>query len=431
VTSTADAPLVTGIGVLTAIAADADSFTAALRSGRRGIAAYAGPEPGGLAFLSARIPGPDLTQRLADAHLAALPEDVRARARRVVRRASLTAQASVLAALEGWVRAELHVRAADSDRVAVVVSGHNLAGRYDDQSRADFDRNPAFLRPTYALQYQDSNHVAVVSAVLGVTGEGCTVGAASASGNAAIIQAARLLAVGAADVCLVVGALTELSEQQRQGYLNLGAMSAFDESAGPAGQCRPFDAARSGFVPGEGAACLVLETRESAARRGVAGIAELRGYAIRLDADHSAAPSIDGEAAVMSATLAAAGVSCSEIDYINTHGTASPRGDEAEVSALVKVFDGSLDRVWLNSTKALTGHCLSSAGVVEAVATVAQLTSGFVHSNPNLAKPIAPLRFTAAAAVDADLEIAMSNGFGFGGFNTSLVFRRIEAGHGA
>jgi len=130
--------------------------------------------------------------------------------------------------------------------------------------------------------------------------------------------------------------------------------------------------------------------------------------------------------AAMLAALQVAGLDASEVDYLNAHGTGSPLGDDTEVLAIEKVFHGALDRVWVNATKSITGHCLSSAGVVEAVATVGQLRGGFVHPNPNLAKPVGPLRFSRAEAPSADIEVAMSNGFGFGGFNTSVLFGRAR-----
>lgn len=429
-------PVVTGMGMLTPISVGVQAFTEAIRKGQSaidfvdgaGAGAGFGASPGARAGVDAQVVlGAELrdlnfTARLTD-H-AVLGEQVLERARRIARRAPLTVQASVLVALEAWQHAGLHRASAAPDRVSILVAGNNLAGRYVEDMARRFDRGPGLVRPTFALQYQDSNHVGVVSAVLPIAGEGSTVGAASASGSVALAQAARTIAVGAADVCVVIGALSELAGVERASYLNLGAMAAGRLDWPAAAQCRPFDVDRAGFVPGHGAACVVLESSASAARRGAVPLAALLGQAVRLDGNHSADPSRPGEVGVMRAALATAGLAAGDVQYVNTHGTGSPLGDDTEAAALSEVFDGHTDRVWISATKALTGHCLSSAGVVEAVATVVQLRGGFVHPNPHLDRPIAPLRFAGAVAEIADLEVALSNSFGFGGINACLVLGR-------
>src|SRR5213079_1670931 len=145
------------------------------------------------------------------------------------------------------------------------------------------------LPPTYALHGQDTDHVATVSQLLSITGEGYTVGGASASGNLAIVNAARLVASGAADACLAIGALAELSTMDSQAYLNLGAMARGREAVPGA----PFDTAHAGFVPGQGAACLVLESARSAKRRRATVLAEVAGYGVNLDANRLPNPSVD------------------------------------------------------------------------------------------------------------------------------------------
>jgi malonyl-ACP decarboxylase len=253
------------------------------------------------------------------------------------------------------------------------------------------------------------------------------VGGASASGNVAIVNAARLVAAGELDVCLVLGALTELSGMERQAFANSGAMALAGGGTDPASRCRPFDADRGGFVPGQGAACLVLESAGSARRRGTAGWAAVAGHALRLDGSSLACPDAAGEAAVMAEALHRAGLVPGRVDYVNAHGTGSRLGDETEIAALHKVFGDHLARPWLNSTKGLVGHCLCAAGVVEAVATLLQMRDGFVHPNANLDQPIdACARFAGGRAEPARVGVALSNAFGFGGFNTSVVFARVD-----
>jgi malonyl-ACP decarboxylase len=157
----------------------------------------------------------------------------------------------------------------------------------------------------------------------------------------------------------------------------------------------------------------------------VAALAEVAGFALTLDANSLSDPSVEGETRAMARALARAGVAASDVAYVNTHGTATPAGDDAELAALSGVFGESAGRPWLNSTKALVGHCLSAAGAVEAVATIVQMRAGFVHPNPALRRPVSERhRFVGAVSETARIDHALSNSFGFGGFNTSVLLSR-------
>jgi malonyl-ACP decarboxylase len=176
----------------------------------------------------------------------------------------------------------------------------------------------------------------------------------------------------------------------------------------------------------------VLESERSALARGADVLAELAGYDLKLDANSLPDPHVDGEAKVMAGAMAMAGVRPDQIDYVNAHATATPLGDEIEVRALSRVLGPAFGRPWVNATKGLVGHCMCAAGVVEAVASVIQLRHGFVHPNLNLRRPIDDgCRFVHGAAEPADIEYALSNSFGFGGFNTSIVLRRPSHASGA
>jgi malonyl-ACP decarboxylase len=303
----------------------------------------------------------------------------------------------------------------------VVVGGSNLTEAYAESERARYQRSPAFLPASFALRSLDTDHVGVVSEVLGLTGEGCTVGGASASGNLAIIQAARLIRDGGADACLAIGALAELGPLQRRGYLNAGAMAALDGGV-PA---PPFDRDRRGFVPGQGSACLVLESAGSARRRGAAPLAELAGGHAALAANRLADPAETSEAEVMSVALCRAGLTPGQVDYVSAHGSGSPLGDAVEAAALDRMFAGVRETPWTNSTKSLTGHCLTAAGAVEAAAAVAQLGQGFVHPNAGLRRPLDTVcRLAGPASRPAPLAVALSNSFGFGGIHSSIVLTK-------
>ncbi len=418
---TPDSTVVTGLGVVCAIGFDVPSFTEALRAGRSGVEAVdelAGPETAGLL---ATVHDFDLPTALDRCH--GLAPRVRDRILRAGHRSPPPIAVALAVAVQGWLDADLGRLPVPAERIGLIVGGHNLTSSYAFDQHETYEREPAFLPARYALHAQDTDHVGTISEALGIMGEGYTVGASSASGNAAVIHAARLISCGAVDVCLAIGALSQLDPQERSAFAQLGVLAEPDDDVAAADGPRPFDKGRSGFVPGEGSACLVLESRTGARRRGVPALAELAGFAMALDGNSLANPSVEGEARAMSAALRQAGVGGADLDYVNAHATATPAGDDAEVRALLQVFGDR--RPWVNSTKALVGHCLSAAGAIEAVATVVQMWGGFVHPNPNSMRPVDNrLRLVGTSAVSADITCALSNSFGFGGFNTSLVFLR-------
>lgn len=433
---TREAILVTGLGVVSPVGHDVPAFTAALRDGRCGIVATRAHGPDSGARLLAPL-GPFDVAAALDA-CAGLDAETRARALRTARRSPLPVQAALAAAAQAWQDAGLARRPVPGERIGLVVGGHNLTGSAAFTAAA---HGAAYVPPRFALQAQDTDHIGTLSQALGITGEGCTVGASSASGNLALIHAARLIGFEAVDVCLAVGAMAQLGELERRALANLGVLAEaggdadqeFDApSASGAGRrhlgCRPFDKERSGLVPGEAAACLVLESESSALSRGVPASIELSGFKLALDGNSLSNPSVDGEARAIAGALARAGVEAAEVGYVNAHGTATPAGDDAELAALAQVFGAAVGSPWINSTKALIGHCLSAAGTVEAVATVVQLRSGFVHGNPALRHPVSDAhRFAGPQARPARFTHALSNSFGFGGFNTSLLFSRRRA----
>ena len=429
-----EAIVVSGVGVLTPIGHDVAAFTDALRAARCGIVAVAADDAPSGSRLFAPLGRFDVAAAL-DA--IGLDEQTRARALRTARRSPLPVQAALVAAAQAWQDAQLSQRPVPSDRIGLVVGGHNLTTAAASTASG---RGPAYVPPRFALQVQDTDHIGTLSQALGITGEGCTVGASSASGNLALIHAARLIGFDAVDVCLAVGAMTQLGSLERGALANLGVLADIDTEidiataanlgtdlveATPIGGCRPFDKGRSGLVPGEAAACVVLESELSALRRGVPISVELSGFKLALDGNSLSNPSIDGEARAIAGALARSRLDPREIGYVNAHGTATPAGDDAELAALESVFGDAVAVPWVNSTKALIGHTLSAAGAVEAVATVVQMKAGFVHANPALDHPVSDRhRFVGAEAQPAEFAHALSNSFGFGGFNTSVLFSK-------
>ncbi|HEY6797886.1 MAG TPA: beta-ketoacyl synthase N-terminal-like domain-containing protein [Kineosporiaceae bacterium] len=419
--------VVTGLGIVSSIGTDVAAFAASLRAGRSGV--VTSPGPGGEPVLSAPLTGfafPDCLHAVAG-----LDGALRSAVRKAGHRAPVWIQAALHAATQAWLDAGLERGHVAPDRVGVVVGGNNVTTGYALGQRDVFAREPRYLPTRYPLHVEDTHQVGAVSQALGITGEGCTVGASSSSGNAAVLHAARMVTSGAADACLAIGALHRLDPQARAALGALGVLApgpaAADGFRGPV-HPRPFDADRAGLVPGEAAACVVIEAVDVVRHRCQPPRAVLAAAAQVLDANSLSSPDPAGEARAVRVALDRAGVAPDEVGYVNAHATATPSGDDAEAAALADVFGRPGPGPWVNATKALVGHTLSAAGVVEAVATVVQLEGGFVHPNPHLDRPAGTrLRLVGRQAEEVRVRWAVSNSFGFGGFNSCLVLGAADA----
>lgn len=417
---------VTGAGIVSAVGHGVASFTAALREGR------SGARPIGGEGRLAKVPAAMLADFDLDVVLASysdLPRILVQRARRAARRAPLPVQAAVAAATEAWHGAGLDRGGVSRERACLVIAGQNLNQRYDFEVREKFAERPESLSPAYAAHFLDTDHVGTLSEVFELRGEGFTVGGASASGNVALLHGYRLVRSGDASACIVIGAMMQLSPVELAAFESIGALSPGDAEADAARACRPFDQARSGFLYGQASACVILEPWSAARARGAPLLGELCAGSLVLDGNRGTDPSVDGEARAMSLALERAGVPPERIDYVNAHGSASRRGDEVELQALARVFGASPPGPWVNSTKPITGHTLSAAGVVEAIATLIQMNEGFLHPNPNLDEPMrCGARLVGRTCEAVRAELALSNSFGFGGINTSIVLARSNEG---
>ncbi|MFT4626141.1 MAG: 3-oxoacyl-[acyl-carrier-protein] synthase II [Myxococcota bacterium] len=263
---------------------------------------------------------------------------------------------------------------------------------------------------------------------LGAQGPSLCVATACAVGNHAIGEAWRVIRDGTADVVLAGGAEAALSPLGFGGFMNMKALTKRNHD--PQHASRPFDAERDGFVMGEGAGLVVLESLEHARARRAPIVAELVGYAATTDAHHITAPAPGGAGAArcMALALRIAGLRPEDVDYINAHGTGTPANDPAETTAIRTVFGAHADRLAVSSTKGCTGHLLGAAGGLEAVATAMALRTGIVPPTANLEHPdpACDLDYVSDGARELQPSVAMSNGFGFGGTNAVLVFRRLE-----
>jgi len=268
-----------------------------------------------------------------------------------------------------------------------------------------------------------------VSIEHGLKGPNHAVVTACSTGAHAIGDAGRMIALGDADVMVAGGAESPVNRMSLAGFSALRALSsAFNEE--PTRASRPYDKARDGFVMGEGAGAVVLEELEHAKARGANIYGELVGYGLSGDAYHITAPSPDGDGAYrcMKMALKRAGLSPGDIDYINAHGTSTPLGDEIELGAVQRLVGNDAGHISMSSTKSCIGHLLGAAGAVEAIFSILAIRDKVVPPTINLDNPSVdtPIDLVPHKARERDVNVALSNSFGFGGTNASLIFSRYN-----
>lgn len=410
---------ITGMGVICSVGHSVGQFSHALRSGRCGITHL--PDAQGQ---SVRVAGliQDFSWDQSLERLRDVAPHLASRARKLSANMTESTRLSAGAVMEAFLDGRLGERTLQPSQIGLIVAGCNLSQDYVARNWARFAAKGR-PEPRYALSYSDSHQVGCLSEIFSIGGPGMTIGAAAASGNAALFQAFHWVRTGVVQTCLVVGACTEFSALELEGFAVLGAAACGPRAINPAEACRPFDKGHEGFVWGQGSACVVLEAARERAED--SRFASLAGASLLLDANHLPEPSVDGEIRAMRTALAGAGLAPERIGYINAHGSSAPLGDRTEAAAINAVFQETLDQVRINSTKSLTGHCFSASGVIELIACVLQLNAGFLHPNRNLECPIDPrLRFAGKTAEPLNVNFALSNGFGFGGFNSSIVIRK-------
>jgi malonyl-ACP decarboxylase len=323
---------------------------------------------------------------------------------------------------EAWAEARLHEL--DPRRVGLVVGGSNVQQRELAETHEAYRDRSAFLRPSYALAFMDSDLCGFCTSRFAIRGFAYTVGGASASGQLAIVQAAQAVSAGQVDACVALGALMDLSHWECRGLRALGAMGSDRHAHAPELACRPFDRDRDGFIFGESCGAVVVESLASCRRRGLEPYAALRGTGVVMDGNRNPDPSLQGEIDAVQEALRAAGWTPAQVDYVNPHGTGSALGDETELKALRAC---GVTEARLNATKSLVGHGLSAAGAVEVVATLLQMRAGRLHPTRNLENPIDPaFQWVAGRPVDHTIERALTLSMGFGGINTALCWERLH-----
>jgi len=289
------------------------------------------------------------------------------------------------------------------------------------------DRGPRRVSPFFIPGRIINLAAGYVSIAFGLKGPNHSVVTACSTGAHAIGDAARLVALGDAEVMVAGGAESPVNRISLAGFSALRALStSFNDD--PTHASRPYDKDRDGFVMGEGAGVVVLESLEHAKARGAKIYAELIGYGLSGDAYHITAPAPDGDGALrcMGAAIRRAGISASDIEYINAHGTSTPLGDEIELGAVQKLVGNSAGHISMSSTKSCIGHLLGAAGAVEAIFSILAIRDRVVPPTINLDNPSVetPIDLVPHQMRKRDVDMALSNSFGFGGTNASLIFRR-------
>lgn len=406
-------PVITGLGAWGSACRGIDALAAALRADRPArFDTHANARGGAVACVALADPDPAIEQWQAS-----LSEAPARALQRTLRRAPSAARASLLAAREAWARAGLSPHPHDAARCALVAAAQQAGTGVMLDAQARFDAGSGLVDPALMVIGQDSYALSLVAEVLGLRGEGAVVGAAQASGLAALIQAARLIASGEADRVLVLGVPTPLADIEIEAYRVLGALAGREADGSPA--CRPFDADSTGFVPAAIAAAIVLERADIAAARGGHVLARLAGWSSRLHASTLPAPDVDAEAAVMRGAITMAGLVPAQVALVSAHATGTPLGDRAEAEAIARVFG---DAPLVNAPKGLFGHALPAAGVFETVCCVEQMRAGHAHANWGLAAPqLRGPRYVPPGGAAGALPAVVKNAFGFGGFNAAVA----------
>ena len=349
--------------------------------------------------------------------------------RKEARRMDRFAQLAAVAAQEACRDAQLTRESLDPYRVGVII-GSGIGGiiTLSQQFEVLSQRGPKRVTPFLIPMMLADMASAQVSMVTGSMGANYCLVSSCASGADALGQGWEMIRRGQEDVVLAGGSEAPVYPIAVAGFNALRALSRHNEN--PQNASRPFDVNRDGFVIGEGSAVLVLESQESAERRGVPPLAELRGYGATSDAHHLTEPSPTGQSAANAMILALknAGIKPSQVDYINAHGTSTPLNDRQETKAIKLALGDDAYRVPISSTKSMTGHLLGAGGALEAAICVLAMRDGTIPPTINLHEPDpdCDLNYTPNDPVEHKISVAMSNSFGFGGHNSVLVFTNPE-----
>lgn len=406
--------VITGLGAVTSIGHDVDGFWTSLTAGRSGVRRVALFDPG---VYPSQI-GAEVRDWEAAQHMD--PKEAR--------RNDRYTHFGFAAARQAFRDAGLDMAREDPDRVGVII-GSGIGGMYtyESQLKVLAERGPRKVSP-FTIPSLIGNMCSGLFAIeIGARGPNFGLVSACATGTHALGEAAHAIRRGEADVMVAGGSEAAITPFAYASFCAMKAMSTRNEE--PERASRPFDRQRDGFVMGEGAGVLVLESFEHARARGARIYCELAGYAATCDAFHITQPDPEGKglSMAMKRALASAGVSPEQIGYINAHGTSTPYNDKFETLAIKKVFGEHARRLAVSSTKSMTGHLLGAAGGIESIVCVKTLQTQTLAPTINLEDPDpdCDLDYVPNVAREGKVDTVLSNNLGFGGQNASVVFRAI------
>ncbi len=410
--------MITGLGMMTPVGKDVESAWSALLEGRSGAGPITHFDTDGFDVrFACEVKDFDPEQHMD---------------RKEARRADRYAQFSMAATHEAVMNAGLgeDLRPADPTRVGVLIgSGIGGIATFEEQTRIMIAKGPRRVSPFFIPMFIPDMAAGLVSMRYGAKGPNyATVSACSSSAHA-LGNSYRLIQGGEADVMITGGTEATVTPLAVAGFSNMKALSTRNDS--PETASRPFDAERDGFVMGEGAGSVILESLDHALERGADIVAEVVGYGQSADAYHMTAPAPEGAGAqqAMRAALDDASLSPGDIDYINAHGTSTPANDVNETLAVKAVFGDAARSLVMGSTKSMTGHLLGAAGAVEVIITALAARNGVIPPTINFSTPdpACDLDYAHNERRERAIEAAISNSFGFGGHNVCLALRRWEA----
>ena len=408
--------VVTGLGIVSPVGNTVDSAWNAIKAGQSGIGPIERFDTDGFSVrFGGEVRGFDVEAYLS---------------RKEARKMDPFIHYGIAAAVDALADAGLEVSEANAERVGVSV-GSGIGGIYsiEEGHKTCLDAGPRRISPFFIPSAIINMVSGNLSILLGAKGPNLATVTACTSATHNIGQSARLIAYGDADVMIAGGAEFGTTPTGLGGFAAARALSTRNDD--PSAASRPWDQDRDGFVLSDGAGVLILEEYEHAKRRGATIYAELAGFGMSGDAHHMTLPADSGEGAArcMSLALRDAGMNPDQIDYINAHGTSTKAGDRAEVFAVQSSFGEHAGRLAMSSTKSMTGHLLGAAGGVEAVFTLLAMRDGVLPPTINLDKADADLDVDLVAneARERPIRAALSNSFGFGGTNGTIIFRALEA----
>jgi 3-oxoacyl-[acyl-carrier-protein] synthase II len=407
--------VVTGLGAVTPIGNDVSSYWEGLSTGRNGVA--------GITLFDASRHACRFAAEVKDFNPSGWLEPKEAK------RWDRFCQFGVVAAKQAVIDAGLSIDASNQHRVGVAI-GSGVGGllMMETQAHVLTERGPDRVSP-FCVPMMIPNMAAGLAAIaLGAKGPSTAVATACAAGSNAIGDAFRLIQLGLADAMVCGGAESAITPLGVAGFASAKALSFRNDD--PATASRPFDAERNGFVIGEGAGILVLESLDHAQSRGATILAEMVGYGMTCDAHHITAPSPGGVggAEAMRLAMRDGGLEPGDVDYVNAHGTSTPANDSNETAAIKAALGDHAQRIPVSSTKSMTGHLLGGSGGIEAVAAVLAIGHNVVpptinYQNPD---PACDLDVVPNQAREVPVDVVLSNSFGFGGHNVCLAFRRLS-----